>query len=108
MPDSWNAEIYRQRVEAWRQRAALLPEGKEAAICLEIAEGYAKLANALEAKSIVAYEDDEPAIMKAGQVMELVRGNSVLSHLVLRLRESGLSWREVRTAIEAEINGASC
>ena len=109
MPDSWNAEIYRQRVAAWQEKAALLPEGQEeAAFCLEIAEGYAKLATALEAKSIVAYEDDEPAIMKAGQVMELVRGNSVLSHLVLRLRESGLSWREVRTAIEAEINGASC
>ena len=37
--------------------------------------------------------DDEPAAaIKAGhEVMELVRGNSVLSHLVLRLRESGLS-----------------
>ena len=120
MPDSWNAEIYRQRVEAWRQRAALLPEGKEAAICLEIAEGYAKLANALEAKTITARRDDKPAetikagdpaeTIKAGhEVMELVRGNSALSHLVLRLRGSGLSWREVRAAIQAEINGrASC
>ena len=108
MPDSWNAEIYRQRVEAWRQRAALLPEGKEAAICLEIAEGYAKLASALEAKSNVGR--DEPAeIVKASQVMELVRGNSELSHLALRLREGGLSWREVKAAIEAEINRpASC
>ena len=37
--------------------------------------------------------DDEPGkAIKAGhEVMELVRGNSVLSHLVLRLRESGLS-----------------
>ena len=109
VPHSWDAQIYRQRAEAWWLKAALLPDGhEEAALCLKIAKGYAELASALEAKSIVAYEDDEPAIMKAGQVMELVRGNSVLSHLVLRLRESGLSWREVRTAIEAEINGASC
>jgi hypothetical protein len=51
VPDSWNAGIYRQRSEAWRQKAALLPTGNEAAICLDIATGYAKLAGALEAKS---------------------------------------------------------
>ena len=53
--------------------------------------------------------DDEPAeAIKAGhEVMELVRGNSVLSHLVLRLRESGLSWPQVKAAIEAEINRRS-
>ena len=55
----------------------------------------------------MAREDDGPAeAIKAGhEVMELVRGNSALSHLVLRLRGSGLSWREVRAAIQAEING---
>jgi hypothetical protein len=55
-------------------------------------------------------EGDEPAeTIKAGHVFELVRGNSALSHFVLRLRGSGLSWREVRDAIDAEINGrASC
>ena len=51
-------------------------------------------------------EDDEPAeATKAShEVMGLVRGNSELSHLVLRLRDSGLSWREVKAAIQAEIN----
>jgi len=39
--------------------------------------------------------------------MELVRGNSVLSHLVLRLRDRGLLWREVRAAIQAEIDRRS-
>jgi hypothetical protein len=49
------------------------------------------------------------AIKASHEAMELVRGNSALSHLVLRLRDSGLSWREVRAAIDAEINGrASC
>jgi hypothetical protein len=43
-------------------------------------------------------EDDEPAeATKARrEVMELVR--------VLRLRESGLSWRQVKAAMQAEIN----
>ena len=106
VPDSWNGKIYRQRAEAWRQKAVLLPEGhEEATLCREIADGYAKLARALEAKGNVARKSDEPAeIVRASHVMELVRGNSALSHLVLRLRESGLSWREVRAAIEAEIN----
>ena len=54
-------------------------------------------------------EGDDPAeATKAShEVMGLVRGNSALSHLVLRLRDIGLSWREVRAAIEAEINGRS-
>jgi hypothetical protein len=51
VPDSWNADVYQHRAEAWRQKAALLSESKEVAICLEIAEGYAKLASALKAKS---------------------------------------------------------
>jgi hypothetical protein len=52
VPDSWNAEVYRQRAAAWRQKAVLVPEGhEEAMLCLEIAGGYAKLARALEAKS---------------------------------------------------------
>jgi hypothetical protein len=56
-------------------------------------------------------EDDEPAeATKARhEVMGLVRGSSELSHLVLRLRDSGLLWREVRAAIQAEIDRrASC
>ena len=34
-------------------------------------------------------------------VMELVRSNSVLSLMVVQMREAGLSWRGVKTAIEA-------
>jgi hypothetical protein len=37
-------------------------------------------------------------------VMELVRTNSVLSLLVVQLREAGKSWREVKAEIEAEIS----
>jgi hypothetical protein len=49
--------LYRQRAEAWRQKTALLPEDhEEAALCLEIAEGYAKLASALAAKNSTSAE----------------------------------------------------
>jgi hypothetical protein len=37
-------------------------------------------------------------------VMELVRSNSVLSLLVVQLRDAGKSWREVKAEIEAEIS----
>ena len=37
-------------------------------------------------------------------MMELVRTNSVLSLLVVQLREAGKSWREVKAEIEAEIS----
>jgi hypothetical protein len=37
-------------------------------------------------------------------VMELVRTNSVLSLLVVQLRDAGKSWREVKAEIEAEIS----
>jgi hypothetical protein len=36
------------------------------------------------------------------EVMVLVSGSPALSLLVIRLRESGLSWRDVKTAIDAE------
>jgi len=51
MPENQDPAAYRQRVEAWRERAALLPEGDpQRATCLEIAEGYEKLANLIEAQ----------------------------------------------------------
>jgi hypothetical protein len=37
-------------------------------------------------------------------VMELVRTNSVLSRLVVQLRDAGKSWRDVKAEIEAEIS----
>jgi hypothetical protein len=39
--------------------------------------------------------------------MGLVRGNSALSHLVLQLRDGGLSWREVQATIQTEIDRQS-
>jgi hypothetical protein len=37
-------------------------------------------------------------------VMELVRTNSALSRQVVRLRDAGKSWRQVKAEIEAEIS----
>ena len=36
------------------------------------------------------------------EVMDMVRGISAFSHMVFRLRESGLSWRDVKAVIDAE------
>jgi len=61
MPESWDPAVYRQRVEAWRERAALLPEGDpQGATCLEIAEGYEKLANLIEARQRLVEGGDPP------------------------------------------------
>ena len=61
MPENQNPAAYRQRVEAWRERAALLPEGDpQRATCLEIAEGYEKLANLIEAQQRRAPGGDPP------------------------------------------------
>jgi hypothetical protein len=52
MPDKWDPVVYRERAKAWRDRAASLPENDpNRAHCLEIAEGYEKLAAQLELRS---------------------------------------------------------
>jgi hypothetical protein len=52
MPDTWDPVVYRERAKAWRDRAASLPENDpNRAHCLEIAEGYEKLAAQLELRS---------------------------------------------------------
>jgi hypothetical protein len=61
MPESWDPAVYRQRVEAWREKAALLPEGDpQGATCLEIAEGYEKLADLIEAQQRLVQCGDPP------------------------------------------------
>jgi hypothetical protein len=66
-------------------------------------------ANVTGARTHVSRESDDPseATKARHEVMELVRGNSVLSHLVLRLRDSGMSWCQVKTSIDAEIDRQS-
>jgi diguanylate cyclase (GGDEF)-like protein/PAS domain S-box-containing protein len=41
------------------------------------------------------------------QVMELARTHSELSRMVMQLRDAGMSWREVKAAIEAEMKRGS-
>ena len=52
MPDQWDAEVYRQRAEAWRQRAAQLSDDDDTrATCLSLADDYEKLANLIEQRA---------------------------------------------------------
>jgi hypothetical protein len=48
MPDSWNAETYRERAKQWQAKAERLPRGEERGTCLTLAEGYARLAELIE------------------------------------------------------------
>ena len=45
MPDTWDPVVYRERAKAWREKAATLSgTDPNRAPCLEIAEGYERLA----------------------------------------------------------------
>jgi hypothetical protein len=45
MPDTWGPVTYFERAKAWREKAAALPEDDpNRAPCVEIAEGYERLA----------------------------------------------------------------
>ena len=49
MPDTWDPVVYRERAKAWREKAATLSgTDPNRAPCLEIAEGYERLATHLE------------------------------------------------------------
>jgi hypothetical protein len=49
VPQNWDPVVYRERAKAWREKAATLPEGDpQRAVCVEIADGYEKLAILIE------------------------------------------------------------
>jgi len=49
MPDTWDPVTYLERAKAWREKAATLPQtNPNRAPCVEIAEGYERLAAQLE------------------------------------------------------------
>jgi hypothetical protein len=50
MPDSWDPKQYRERAKQWRDKAAGLPEGPERDACVTVAEGYERLAEAIDAQ----------------------------------------------------------
>jgi hypothetical protein len=50
MPEACDPAVYRERAKRWRDKATCLPElAGDRAVCLEIAEGYERLADLLEA-----------------------------------------------------------
>jgi hypothetical protein len=50
LPEHWDdPSYYRDRAKAWRDKAAALPEDHpERAVCVELADGYERLATLLE------------------------------------------------------------
>lgn len=49
MPENWDPTYYRERAKAWRAKAASLPgDDPERAVCIELADGYDRLATLLE------------------------------------------------------------
>jgi hypothetical protein len=49
MPEHWDPIYYRERAKAWREKAMVLPEDHpERAVCMELADGYDRLAALLE------------------------------------------------------------
>ena len=52
MPEHWDADVYRRRAAGWQTRAESLPEGPEKDTCVELAEGYARLAHLIAARGL--------------------------------------------------------
>ena len=49
VPEHWDPAYYRERAKAWRDKATTLPEDHpERAVCIELADGYDRLATLLE------------------------------------------------------------
>jgi hypothetical protein len=52
VPESWDPAVYRERAKAWRDKAITLPDDDpQRAVCVEIAEGYARLALLIERRA---------------------------------------------------------
>jgi len=46
--DSWKPALFREQARYWRGQAQKLPPSGQQAVCLEIAEGYSRLAGLVE------------------------------------------------------------
>ena len=52
MPESWDPVCYREQAKAWRDKATVLPDDDpERAVCIELADGYDRLATLLEQRA---------------------------------------------------------
>jgi hypothetical protein len=49
VPETWDPACYHERAKTWREKAMTLPEDHpERAVCIELADGYDRLATLLE------------------------------------------------------------
>src|SRR5690242_20954499 len=103
MPENWDAETYRRRAEEWQKRAASLPEGPGKEACLQLVEGYARLAHFIAARGGTRSEA-EPFCAGENAVTSLT-SFSVVCADGTNVRHTGSLDSAIRVACELERAG---
>jgi hypothetical protein len=106
MPENWDADVYRRRAEGWRARADSLAEGPEKETCVELAEGYARLAHLIAARESVSVTSNEAersdpgktAVTSSVTFCVVCVDNTIVSH-------TGSLDSAIRLACELERDG---
>ena len=62
-PDDWEPALFRKQAQYWREQAQKLPPSDRQAVCLEIAEGYDRLARIIEKRQ--ASDPTSPLVQDA-------------------------------------------
>jgi hypothetical protein len=106
MPENWDAEIYISRAEEWQKRAASLPEGPEKETCVELAEGYARLAHFIGARGLDPGTRSEAEPVGAGEnAVTSLTSFSVVCADGTNVRHTGSLDSAIRVACELECAG---
>jgi hypothetical protein len=84
MPDKWDANVYRQRAEAWRKRAAQPSvNDDQKAACLALASDYEKLAKLIEQRGVL--ERHIPLLVKLRE-LDLSEHQTMIGQMLAALR----------------------
>jgi len=106
MPENWDAETYRRRAEEWQKRAASLPEGPGKEACLQLAEGYARLAHFIAARGLDPGTRSEAEPLGAGEnAVTSLTSFSIVCADGTNVRHTGSLDSAIRVACELERAG---
>jgi|SRR4051794_33808084 hypothetical protein len=103
MPENWDAETYSRRPEEWQNRADSVPEGPRKEACLQLAEGYARLAHLIAARG-GTHSEAEPIGTGENAVTSLT-SFSVVGADGTSVRHTGSLDSAIRLAGELERTG---